>query len=101
MNANINLYTLKATNGTNYIMPYALGDIHQLMSFMGLVINSQVLMGSASSNRRYARELKKTRLHLHMKCLLNIFSFIQRTTIFHHCLISSSSNIVFIRSMNA
>ena len=39
------------------------------MSFMGLVINSQVLMGSASSNRRYARELKKTRLHLHMKCL--------------------------------
>lgn len=69
MNASINLYTLKATNGTNYIMPYALGDIHKLVSFMDLVINSQVLMGSVSSNRRYARECKTTMLHLHMKYL--------------------------------
>lgn len=69
MNANINLYTLKATNGTNYIMPYALGDIHKLVSFMDLVINSQVLMGSVSNNRRYARECKTTMLHLHLKCL--------------------------------
>lgn len=69
MNKDINLYTLKGTNGKNYIMPYALGDIHKLKSFMELVIYSLALMSSAAINKRYARESKKTMLHFYMRCL--------------------------------
>jgi hypothetical protein len=69
MNKNINLYALKGSNGTNYIMPYTLGEIHNLKIFMESVIYGQGSMSSVSTNKRYARERKKTMLHDHMRCL--------------------------------